>query len=262
MHKVKEHIEKLECEQSRILQLLASLPIEGCEKSKDDYYYIADMAKDIAGAMKDEAEAAYYKCLAERIHEQKEEDEMLKKMGMKPMGYDNWRYSSGRFAPTGKGHYAGHGGNYGYTSSTIYPIMDGEEEMMMSDYFGAYIFDPTQDDMIPKHYSRTGRQSSGDRSSQSRSNSGSGNYGYDRYDQNDMNRRETGKGRNYDNFMESRRHYTETKDQRDKETMKQDAKMHMRDIESSMLDIWNSADPDLKKELKNDMTALISKMPV
>lgn len=61
---------------------------------------IVDMVKDLAKAEKACWEACYYKKLLEKMEEEKENPERY--------GYDNWRYSSGRFAPKGRGQRAGY----------------------------------------------------------------------------------------------------------------------------------------------------------
>lgn len=59
-----------------------------------------DMVKDLASAEKDVWEKCYYESIVEAMEE---EEEWLKKEGHR-MGYDRWRYSSGRYAPKGHGH--------------------------------------------------------------------------------------------------------------------------------------------------------------
>lgn len=62
---------------------------------------VVDMIKDLAEADKACWEACYYKSIVEAMEKADEESER--------MGYDNWRYSSGRFAPTGRGTRSGYG---------------------------------------------------------------------------------------------------------------------------------------------------------
>lgn len=61
-----------------------------------------DMIKDLAEAEKAVWEKCYYEKVTEAMEEEKEELEQWKKSDR--MGYDRWRYSSGRFAPKGNGH--------------------------------------------------------------------------------------------------------------------------------------------------------------
>lgn len=66
---------------------------------------LVDELKDLADAKKNCYKAEYYKEAAEEL----ERAEMRERYNQDdPMGYDNWRYSSGRFAPKGRGHYAGY----------------------------------------------------------------------------------------------------------------------------------------------------------
>lgn len=291
MHKVKEHIGKLEELQTKMLCHLATLPIENCETAKEEAYYFADIVKDLGEAMKGEAEAAYYKCIAEEMHEFKEQKECLLKMGIPTeeialMGYDNWRYSSGRFAPKGSGSYrpksSGYSGEYPMWDEVFDPMMhDGMEKPY--GYSGNGSNSGGQGGSGNSGSSGSGRSSGqgggrGGSSSKGGSSSGSssgsgrgqsnGNMGYgdgqnDFYNMGDYNQnRETQYGNNYDQYLKSRRHYTETKDKEDREKMNHSAKMHLHEVEESVMDMWNSADPELKKEIKQNMTQLVGKMPI
>ena len=57
---------------------------------------LSDMIKDFSETEKNCAKKCYYEKMTERLCE----EEMNERMG-----YDNWRYSSGRFAPKGHGTY-------------------------------------------------------------------------------------------------------------------------------------------------------------
>ena len=65
---------------------------------------VVDMIKDLASAEKSCMEAAYYELVCEAMQ------------GEDAAGYDRWRYSSGRFAPKGRGSVRGY----------LPPYMDGE----------------------------------------------------------------------------------------------------------------------------------------
>lgn len=73
---------------------------------------VVDMIKDLASAEKDCMEAAYYELVCEAMSGEENGR----------MGYDRWRYASGRFAPKGRG-------TYGYL-----PSPNGT--MMMDDTMG------------------------------------------------------------------------------------------------------------------------------
>lgn len=282
MHKVKEHLEKLECLQSKALEKMNSISLE-CKGGPEDFYYWADIVKDIGDAMEKEARACYYKKVVEAMVEAKEEEELLLKMGVTKedmaasrfMGYDNWRYSSGRFAPKGRGHYTG--GRGGFTPNE-YPIkMDEWDEF----FEGAEIYDPTRIGMMNMGYSRgrnSGSSNSRGRSSSSGNNGGSpgssggggssgnrgeGSYGFVEYEYPDSDEWKRSKyGRNYDHWQESRRHYTETKNPEDKKKMNEDAKEHVKDFMESTKEIWTAADPDLKREMKDNIMQLANDMKV
>lgn len=75
---------------------------------------VTDMIKDLAEAEKECWEAAYYESIVKAMKDDGEK-----------MGYDDWRYASGRFAPKGKGTYDGYTPDYptvysnmGYTDDT------------------------------------------------------------------------------------------------------------------------------------------------
>ena len=65
---------------------------------------VVDMIKDLASAEKSCMEAAYYELVCEAMQ------------GDDSAGYDRWRYSSGRFAPKGRGSVRGY----------LPPYMDGD----------------------------------------------------------------------------------------------------------------------------------------
>lgn len=70
---------------------------------------VIDMIKDIAEAEEKCWKACYYKSVVEAMDEAEDWDEDDR------MGYDNWRYASGRYAPKGRGHKTGsRGGRMGY----------------------------------------------------------------------------------------------------------------------------------------------------
>lgn len=68
---------------------------------------VVDMIKDLAEAEEACMEACYYETVTEAMTE-----------GEDRMGYDRWRYASGRFAPKGRG-------TYGYTPDTMMPMAAG-----------------------------------------------------------------------------------------------------------------------------------------
>lgn len=83
---------------------------------------IVDEIKDLADAKKNCWKACYYEEVVKAMKQAEEEPRYGERAG-----YDNWRYSSGRFAPTGKGHRTGY----------IAPLVDWDEpEPMRMGYSG------------------------------------------------------------------------------------------------------------------------------
>lgn len=72
---------------------------------------VVDMIKDLASAEESCMEAAYYENVTEAMENYEADG------GEGRMGYDRWRYSSGRFAPKGRGTYG-----YTPTPSTVMPV--------------------------------------------------------------------------------------------------------------------------------------------
>lgn len=69
-------------------------------------------------------------------------------------------------------------------------------------------------------------------------------------------------GREFNNFRKARRHYTSSHSEEDKEEMKNHASRHLRDSIASINEIWESADPDMKRRMKTDLTKLVNDMTV
>lgn len=104
MHEFKEKVKEI-CD---LKDKLLCWTKEECEKGKGavdtkEMGEVVDMVKDLAKAEKSCWEAAYYMSIVEAMKEAEESDD-----GAWRMGYDNWRYASGRFAPKGHGHRTGY----------------------------------------------------------------------------------------------------------------------------------------------------------
>lgn len=89
---------------------------------------VIDMIKDIAEAEEKCWKGCYYKSIVEamedaKLHPDRYEEMMEYMDGDGRMGYDNWRYASGRYAPKGHGHRS--------------PVRSGDRRM-------GYIPDPNQ----------------------------------------------------------------------------------------------------------------------
>lgn len=87
-------------------------------------------------------------------------------------------------------------------------------------------------------------------------------YGY-RNDGGMMNNRHDDKyGREFGEYREAKRNYTETHSKADKDRMDDHANAHIMNSISTIKEIWESADPELRRRIKNDMSNLLSNMNV
>lgn len=64
----------------------------------------------------------------------------------------------------------------------------------------------------------------------------------------------------YSKFREARRRYSKTHSQEDKERMTENATAYLSNAMTSIQEIYEAADPDLKKRMKMDLTKLASEM--
>lgn len=243
MHETKEKVKKLgDLKEKLFCCLETEVMGKGlAEIATGEMGEVVDMIKDLAEAEEKCWKSCYYRKLIENLDEQKEEREMWEKQGMGPMGYDHYRYSSGRFAPKGKGHYSS-----GYTPNFM--MMEENWEDGRDGLFPDHM-------MLPMGYS-DGRSGS---SSNSRGRSGIGqdsqsgsSYGYmpSRY------------GKSFDEYEMAKRHYTDSKSLKDKSEMDEKAMEHMEDATMALREIWKNADTDLKRQMKPAIEALHKEMSV
>lgn len=57
-----------------------------------------------------------------------------------------------------------------------------------------------------------------------------------------------------------RKHYTETHSSSDKSSMDGKAREHIDSVILSIREIWNSADPTLRQQMKSQLTSLVNEM--
>lgn len=67
-------------------------------------------------------------------------------------------------------------------------------------------------------------------------------------------------GRAYNDYQVARRHYTATKSQDDKESMNKHANEHLSDTMTTIREIWDAAEPEQRKRIKNDLSTLVGEM--
>lgn len=191
---------------------------------------VVDMIKDLAEAEEKCWKARYYESIVNAMEKESEEMERMGySKGFHRMGYDNWRYSSGRFAPTGRGHYD----PSGYT-----PMHDMNPQMITEEY------DDPWNQM---------RGYSGNGGSSRTTNGSAGNS-------NRMGYSGSQRGDRYDRYNKARMGYHESKDAATKEHMDSTAREYVVDVAESMREIWREADPAMRKEIKNKLVALTGEM--
>lgn len=223
MHDLKKRLEDVMYIKDRLI----SFTKEEIDKGKDcidtkELGEVVDMIKDLADAEKNCLEACYYMAATEAMEEA--EDDYPEG----PMGYDRYRYRSGRFAPKGRGHISG------FTPTT-----------MQMPYIYDYIHDPEhfRNEMKDGY-----RSQSGNRMTSRPNGGGYGRYGYTPHP--------------IDMYRDSKRYYHETKDAEAKRQMEEHASEHVGETLTSIREIWEDADPKMRMKLKEDFSKLIRDMNV
>lgn len=186
---------------------------------------VIDMVKDLAMAEKYCMEACYYEHVIKAMEDSEDDDEDGR------MGYNNRRYSSGRYAPKGKGTRMGYNP---YASDMPFPEM--------------FWYDPNYMDEYVKNYqNRPGYSPDRDRK-ESRN-----------WDNQDI---DNSYGRTYNDYKKAKRHYTESNSSADKQEMNDRGMRHVNEAISTFREIWRDADPEMRKRMKDDMTKLVGEMAV
>lgn len=205
---------------------------------------VVDMIKDLADAEEKCWKACYYKKIVEAMDEEKEREEMMAKMGMEGgsdrMGYDHWHYANGRFAPTGHGHRVA-----GYT----HPMMDGDEDpwMDMQPWDGSMGYNGGS---RGGSFNSQGRSMSNDQNGSSSGSAGGSRMGYPISE----------RGHRYDAYNKARMGFHESKDSKSKEHMDSTAKEYLVDVTETIREIWKESDPEMRKDVKNKLAALMNSM--
>lgn len=225
MHETKEKVKKLCGLMEKLTCLMEGQTSKGLDNvDTKEAGEVIDMIKDLADAEKNCWKACYYKTVVEAMTEESHEDRM---------GYDNWRYSSGRYAPKGRGRYSPAGYVPPAEPYNFFPNiwMDGKGgDGFVGGGQGSrmgYDGDPTR---MTSTYS-------------------------DMYMDG-----QTYKGMPYDKYKEARRHYTQSHSKEDRDEMDTYAVEHMSEMVDTMKDIWGEANPELKMKMKSELTTLMNEM--
>lgn len=198
---------------------------------------VIDMIYDIAKAEKNCYEAEYYKTVIEAMEETEEEHE-----------------------------------RYGYTRYPkpmpwYKPMVDHEP------YIDAYLGDIEYGENMRMGYTggrggstrggRTGGHgnynSTGGNVGDGRPNSRSG-YTEEEYEEEMEMMRDMRYGKPFNEYRTSKKHYTQTKSQADKNEMTSHANEHIADMITTTREMWKDADADLKKQMKASLTGLLGEM--
>ena len=192
---------------------------------------VTDMIKDLAEAEKLCKEACYYETVVEAMESGSEDPYNMR------MGY---------------------GGNRVWPYK---PLLSEEP------YIDRFLYDKDPENMR-MGYRDSSRSNHGGNMNQSRDSMGrytsdrgsSNRSGYDDPDwrmDSDMDPRYS---EAYNKYKKARRHYTETHSQMDKKEMDEHANEHIADTIQTMKELWEDADPTLRKKMKADLTSLIGTM--
>lgn len=225
---------------------------------------VVDMIKDLCEAEKDMYKACYYKTVVEAMDDAEENrEDFIEMMGKAAimaafngedndrMGYDNWRYSSGRFAPKGSGHYAGYTDpkmmKKAYPDYYENPNMRNIENMQMET--GMMGYTPHNMNMSGANNYNSGNSGYPHMTGMTHR---SGRYGYpmdERY------------GMPYNEYEDAKKHYNESKDPMAKKEMEEHADKHLMDTIATTKAIWKDAKPERQKEFKKHMMELLKDIP-
>lgn len=193
---------------------------------------VTDMIKDLAETERNCYEACYYKSIVEAMEDAEE--------GAR-YGYNPNRYSSGRYAPTGRG-------TRGYRPY---------EDLDMIDTWAKDLDDNGM--RYRMGFNAGGR--SGVKMSDGIRSGGSHMVDPDMYSEHSSNW-DSRYGDAYNKYRTSRKHYTESKSAADKLEMDEHANEHINDTIATMKEIYKSADPDMRKRMKENVQKLVSEMIV
>lgn len=233
---------------------------------------------DVVDMIKDLNEAEYYAIIAKEMKEAKEEEKDDEKSELREMrkmmsggrgdrmGYDNWRWRNGRFAPKGRGHRT----RMGYVPPMV-EMPYWEDDMneygpeFMDDVYMRSGYTSGRNGGSSRGNNRGGDYGSrGGESSRMGNDSSRGDYGRSGYED---GRSRSGRGeessrygRSYDKYRDRRRHYTENKDDDSKKMMKESISEVFDDMEDIFVDVLKDLDPAERKEYKQRFLAMAQKV--
>ena len=79
-------------------------------------------------------------------------------------------------------------------------------------------------------------------------------------DETDWDEDEPAYWNSFNRFRKAKRHYTKTHSEEDKQKTKDASNAHMVETIATLREIWDDADPDLRKRMKTDLTNLTASL--
>lgn len=204
------HHELKECQEKIYQHMKAKIEACGLDEISDD-----EMG-DFTDMMKDLSEARYYDAIVDAMGIPEPEE-------ARRMGYDNWRYASGRFAPEGRGSY-----RPGYT-------------MMM---------DEPRD--FPGYTDGRGYDMGRSERSTGVAARANGRMGY--VDTSNPY------GRSYSEYQDRKRSYTENQSAENRRMMEDSADKHIDETVDTFREIWADVDQPMKIKMRDKLTRLVNEM--
>lgn len=159
--------------------------------------------------------------IVEAMDESEQEEKYLSRMG-----YDNYRYSNGRFVPKGRG-----------TRMGYRPYLYMQDDDWMNEYLENPIFEA--------NLSKMGYHPG----------NGIMEYGND-----GRNQHSSRYGESYDDYRNARRHYTETKDPEHQRQMREKIGEVFDDMESITMDMVKDMSPEDKQKYKAKLQQMMQKI--
>lgn len=226
-----EKIHDMLCKSEEALKMMLDA---GClmDTKVNDLPELTDIVKDLTEAKRNCMEACYYEQVIKAMDKAEKEDEEMERMG-----YNTRRYANGEYAPKGRGHISGYN-----------PILRDRP------YINAYL----NDGMMGYDGNGNGNGSSSDsnRMGARTMNSQTGSdrsvrMGYDGsyYD-----------GDSFFQYDDARRHYSETGSDKDRDEMDEKGMKHVKQSLKTFREIWEDADPVMRKELHKELSAAVAEM--
>lgn len=249
MEKTKMDVERLKALEEKFTGFLE---MESCASVKDietdECGKVTDMIKDLAEAKKECWEALYFEILCKQLKKMEEEEG---ENGEGSMGYNNNRYRSGEYAPSGHGNRTMGMGFH----PTVMDLMIPPD--MVAEQMGRGLMGYTGSS------GRGNNSSSGSSSgSYGGSSSGDNSGGRSGFQEEMMDDYDPRYGESFNRFRQAKRHYTESHSTEDKKEMDSHAEQHLRDAMDTTKEVYKSASPELKKKYKEELLALINSLPV